>query len=60
MRCEKHLLGSAGVSVRPSFCVYDVGSQWTDFREIWQGDLPNICRENPSLLKSKKNTGHFT
>jgi len=33
-----HTLWKASVSlcVRASVCVYNVGSQWTDFREIWQ------------------------
>jgi len=33
--CEKRLLGSSCVPVRPFVCMEQLGSHWTDFHEIW-------------------------
>ena len=39
------------MSVSLSACLYQHGSHWTDFREIWYwGLLKKICRETPNIV----------
>ena len=40
--------------------MYQRGSHWTDFREIWYWELSWKSREIPSLVKVGQNIVHFT
>jgi hypothetical protein len=44
-------------SARPSVRMEQLGSHWTDFREIWQLYFSKNCRENKVALKSDENYG---
>ena len=55
--CEKRLLASSRLSVR----IWQLGSHWTDFHEIWYlSILSNIWGENSKSFRSDKNNGYFT
>lgn len=50
---KRRLLASYCLSVCPH--MYQPGSYWTDFHEIWYwGTFMKICRENPNLFKSRQ------
>jgi len=56
--CEKQLLPSSG---RPSFCMEQLVSHWSDFHEILYFSIfRNIVEEIQVSLKSVKNKGYFT
>jgi hypothetical protein len=58
--CEKRLLTSSYLFVRPSIRMEKLGSHWTDFDKIWYFFLSKICRHNSIFNKSDKNNGYFT
>jgi hypothetical protein len=58
---EKRLLTSSGMSVRHSVRVEQLGTNWTDFHEIWY--LRTFWKPVEKIqvsLKSDKNNGYFT
>jgi len=59
--CEKRLLPSSRVSVRPSIRMEQLDVHWTDFCEIWYLSMFRISVDKIQVsLKSDKNNGHFT
>jgi hypothetical protein len=57
-----YIYKEAGLSVclpvRPSVCVKHLGSNWTDFYEIWY--FPKIVRKIQVPLRMDKNKEYFT
>jgi hypothetical protein len=54
-------LSSSCLSVRPSVCIEQIGSHWTDFNEIWYLCIFRITVEKLQVsLKSNKKKGYFT
>jgi len=57
---EKHRLASSFPSVRPYVLMYQRGSHWTDFREVFYWRLLWKSVEKIHIwLKSDKNVGHY-
>jgi hypothetical protein len=58
--CEKRLLASSCLSVRPSVRMEQLGSYWTDFHEIWYLSIFRKSVEKIQVsLKSDKNNGYL-
>ena len=57
MSREKDLLAVSCPPVCPSFRTYQCGSQWKDFRDIWDF-YEYLGDESQIWLKSDKNIGH--
>ena len=67
--CEKRLLASSCLSVRPSTCLSvclsvrmeQLGSHWTDFNEnLYSSSFQKSVQKIHVWLKSDKNNGYFT
>jgi len=58
--CEKWLLASSCLSVRPSVSMEQLGFHWTDFHKIWYLKVLKKSVEKIQVsLKSDKNRGYF-
>jgi hypothetical protein len=59
--CDKRLLASSCLSVRPSICMEQLGSHWMDSCQIWYLSIfKKSLKKIQVSLKSNKNNGYFT
>ena len=59
--CQKRLLSSSCLFIRPPVFMEQLGSHWTDFHEIWYLSIFRKFVEKIKVsLKSDKNKGYFT